>query len=534
MYLRSPRRALVALTAGVLLAGAAVTFALPRLEKAEVDLVADRTSYEAGGTGRLGAVMVIEDGWHTNSHQPTYDYLIPTEVTIGLPEGWSAHDPQYPKGELETFTFAEEPLSVYQHEVTIVVGFDIPTGVADGTYEATLELIYQACDDATCLPPVTVSRSLELRVGAGGTPTNVSRFTPAAETTTAGRGPSPMAGASIGLMIGLGLLGGIILNAMPCVLPVLSIKVFSIVKSASRSRRDVVVGGLATTAGIVMSFWALAVAAIVARSAGEAVGWGVQFQNPVFVAVLVVIVMLFSLNMWGLFEIQLPSRLATIAGSGPNEGIGGHFVTGLFATLMATPCSAPFLGTAVGFALAQPASVILAVFTAVGVGMSLPYLLLAAWPGAVSFFPKPGPWMVRLRQVMGFLLAAAAIWLFYVLAAQLSSERLAFIELSVLGLAFAVWLMSSSASTRGRRLAAIAALAAVGSTVWIAAAAPPPSSSTLPQEAAGLIDWVMFDRQEAERLAAAGTPVPRHRACRRCLRRQRRRRHEGGLDQPQR
>src|SRR5262249_37774147 len=155
----------------------------------------------------------------------------------------------------------------------------------------------------------------------------------------------------------LGLLGGLILNAMPCVLPVLSIKVFSLVKHATLSRRALATAGLATTAGILASFWLLAGGVIAARRAGAAVGWGLHFQQPAFVALLAVVVVLFTLNLWGVFEIRLPGSIATAAGGGPREGVAGHFVTGLFATLMATPCSAPFLGSAVGFALGQSGTV---------------------------------------------------------------------------------------------------------------------------------------------------------------------------------
>ena len=219
-----------------------------------------------------------------------------------------------------------------------------------------------------------------LMVAAGGVTIDDPAFTPAGVEAPR---PTPATGLPFGLMLLLAVLGGLILNAMPCVLPVLSLKLFGMVKSAGEGRSRLVLGTLATTAGIVVSFLALALAAVVASRAGAAVGWGVQFQQPAFVAFLAVVVVLFSLNMWGLFEILLPSSLARVAGSGSREGLAGHFVSGLFATLMATPCSAPFLGTAVGFALAQPVGVIFAVFTAVGLGLALPYLLIAALPAAV-------------------------------------------------------------------------------------------------------------------------------------------------------
>ena len=326
--------------------------------------------------------------------------------------------------------------------------------------------------------------------------------------TVASDGAVADAPAGLGWMLLLGVLGGLILNAMPCVLPVLSIKVFALVKSAALSRRQVVLSSLATSLGILASFWALALLAIGARQAGNAVGWGVQFQQPGFVALLAVVVVLFSLNMWGLFEIQLPGRLAQVAGGGPQHGLAGHFVTGLFATLMATPCSAPFLGSAVSFALAQPAVTVLAVFPAIGAGMAMPYLLLAVWPGAARLLPKPGAWMVRLKEVMGFLLAAAAIWLFYVLAGQVSAAALAMVQLALLVLALAVWLWRAPRPRWAALAAPVLGIAAVvGAVVAATTAAPARAAGGLEEPAAGLIAWVPYDAAEAERLAAAGTPV---------------------------
>jgi suppressor for copper-sensitivity B len=302
-----------------------------------------------------------------------------------------------------------------------------------------VKLTYQACNDTQCLPPIHKEEHATLRIGSGGaattsaTSTTASAAPPAgAPETSAASAPAPGAAANsvaptaaaskatappqpdrglAGILL-FGVLGGLVLNLMPCVLPVLSLKVFSLVKSASLTRREIAVGGMATASGILVSFWMLAGAAIAARQAGAAVGWGVHFQQPAFVALLAVVVVLFTLNMWGIFEVRLPGRVMDMAGGGPREGIAGHFVTGLFATLMATPCSAPFLGTAVAFALARESATVLLVFTAVGLGMSLPYLVLAAWPAAARLLPKPGMWMVRLKEVLGFFLAAAAVWLF--------------------------------------------------------------------------------------------------------------------------
>jgi thiol:disulfide interchange protein len=528
---------LAAALAGLAFPTAPLAAALPPTpEMASVELDVDRTAYAPGGAGRLVALLRIEDGWHVNSHQPSFEYLIPTTAELELPAGWEAATLSYPAGEMERFTFADEPLSVFQGEVPIVASFLVPASATAGEVSVRVKVTYQACNDTQCLPPVDHEQVASLRIGEGqpkesgyfardrdaGGAAAPSRNDGAGRADGTGGGgaarapesapepapeAAPVSGRTLVWMVAVGLLGGLILNAMPCVLPVLSIKVFALVKHASLTRRQVATASLATTAGILVSFWALAAAAVLARRAGAAVGWGIHFQQPAFVALLAVIVVLFALNMWGIFEIRLPGRLADVAGSAPREGLAGHLFTGLFATLMATPCSAPFLGSAVGFALGQSAPVIFAIFTAVGLGMAAPYLLLAAWPGAAKLLPKPGAWMVRLKEVMGFLLAGAAVWLFYVLAQQVSAATLALVQLALLGLALAVWLARSVRSGWPLAAATVATLALAVAPVWLAAVGPPASRGALGQAPRGLIAWVPFERAEAERLAASGTPV---------------------------
>ncbi len=515
-------RQALALLGALTLAAGAVQAQMERPEKAGLALSADRTAYEAGTTARIAAQMTIEPGWHVNSDKPTFEYLIPTVLDLELPPGWADEAVHYPQAEMQTFAFADQPLSVYDGEVFLLADVKVPAGAPAGKVPVTAALRYQACNDTQCLPPVTTREEVILAVGPGGQAVESAAFTaPAAGGTEPAGGapggdqngnrnagaPAGPAGVSLAWMLGLAVLGGLILNAMPCVLPVLSLKVFGLVRSAGHGRSEVVRGGLATAAGILVSFWALALAAIAARSAGAAVGWGVQFQRPGFVAFLAVVVVLFCLNLWGLFEINLPQRLAQVGGRGPREGMAGHFVSGLFTTLMATPCSAPFLGTAIGFALAQEAVVILAIFTAVGLGMSLPYLLLAVAPGTARFLPRPGAWMDTVRGVMGFLLAAASVWLFYVLSAQMSPERVAAIQLGLLSLALFTWLRHRGVSAPAfKRVAGVGMAAAVaviiGLAVWSGGKAPAQATRT-----AGLISWQTFDRAKAESLSSGGQLV---------------------------
>ena len=501
---RSPGR-LAALVLIFLAAGAGGLLAAGRpAPKAAFDLRADRTAYDPGAAVRIAALVEVEPGWHVNSHQPTYDYLIPTSLELELPSGWRLEGIDYPPGELQRFAFEEAPLSVYDGRLTILARLRAAEEPFEGIRSIIARLTFQACDDRSCLPPETLARELEIVLTEGGVPIDDPAFAAPGADGAAGA-PADRSGLPFGWMLLLAMLGGLILNAMPCVLPVLSLKLFGLVKSAGEGRRPVIFGSLATAAGILLSFWLLAAAAVAARSAGQAVGWGVQFQEPVFVALLTVIVLLFCLNLWGLFEIPLPARLAGWAGSGGRSGLPGHLASGLFATLMATPCSAPFLGTALGFALGQPAATVFAAFTAIAVGMALPYLALAAFPAALRLVPRPGAWMDRLKTVMGFLLAAAAIWLFYVLAAQLSRERLAFLQLAALAMALCVW-WAHAAGGAWRKVAWAGVLAAAAATLALAGGGAAPAAGA-PADQGGLIDWQPWDWAEAEGLAAEGRLV---------------------------
>lgn len=224
---------------------------------------------------------------------------------------------------------------------------------------------------------------------------------------------------SLLVMLGIALLGGLILNLMPCVLPVLSIKLMALVSHSESSPRQVRLSFLATSAGILFSFLLLAGGLIALKAMGSAVGWGIQFQQPIFLAFMTLVVTLFAANLFGFFEIILPGAITRRLSSTGSEGLAGSFATGAFTTLLATPCSAPFLGTAVGFALSQGSLEISMIFAALGVGLALPYLLIVAFPRLARLMPRPGRWMIWLRYVMGAALAATALWLLSVLSVQI-------------------------------------------------------------------------------------------------------------------
>jgi suppressor for copper-sensitivity B len=211
------------------------------------------------------------------------------------------------------------------------------------------------------------------------------------------------------------LLGGLILNLMPCVLPVLSIKLFAFTRQAGSGLRDVRLGSAATALGITTSFLLLAASCVGLKWSGATLGWGIQFQQPWFLAGMAVLTVLYAASFFEWLPIGLPSSIATFASKRSGGPMLEAFLTGMFATLLATPCSAPFVGTAVGFALARGPSEIFAIFLCLGIGMALPYWVAALFPGCVRWLPRPGRWMLVVRKFLGILLLGTAVWLIFVL-----------------------------------------------------------------------------------------------------------------------
>ena len=237
-----------------------------------------------------------------------------------------------------------------------------------------------------------------------------------------------------------GFVGGIILNLMPCVLPVISLKIFGFVKQAGQDRRRILRSGLAFVAGIFAWFIGLALLLVALKAAGHQITWALQFTNAYFVLSLAVLVTVFALNLLGVFEISPPETAMRLVGSVAQEGDVGSFFHGVFATVLATPCTAPFLGTALGFAFTQSSLIIFSMFLAIAAGMSIPYILLSAHPAWLRFLPKPGPWMERIKQVMGFLLLATLLFLLYVLGAQRGYEALIWAACFLLVISIVCWM----------------------------------------------------------------------------------------------
>ena len=254
-----------------------------------------------------------------------------------------------------------------------------------------------------------------------------------AETAPAGDAPSSLSATLV-----LALVGGLILNLMPCVFPVIGIKILGFVNQAGNERRKVVEHGVAFSAGVLLSFWALAAVLAVLRAGGSQLGWGFQLQSAAFVFGLAAVMLVFALNMSGVFEFGLR---ATAIGSDlqSKSGLTGSFLTGMLATVVATPCSAPFLAPALGAALALSTLDSFLIFTAIAVGLSTPYLLLSIFPAAVKVLPRPGAWMVTFRQLLAFPLYGTVGYLIWVLAGQVSENDLLMVFFGLVFVAMGVW-----------------------------------------------------------------------------------------------
>ncbi|MCX7722136.1 MAG: thioredoxin family protein [Verrucomicrobiae bacterium] len=262
-------------------------------------------------------------------------------------------------------------------------------------------------------------------------------------------------------MLLFAFLGGLILNVMPCVFPVIALKILGFIQQSGEAPHRVFKLGLASSAGVLVSFIALAVAVIAAQQAGKAASWGMHMQNPQFTLLLTVLVTLVSLNLFGVFEVTLGGRALDVAGKlASAPGMTGAFMTGMLTTVLATPCTAPLLAPALGFAFTQPPVVILVMFIAVGAGLALPYVLLSWRPTWLKFMPKPGPWLARFKVLMGFPMLATAVWLFSFTARRFGPHGTVWLGLFLVTLAFAAWVWGEfvQRGAKGRTLAAVVSI----------------------------------------------------------------------------
>jgi len=405
--------------------------------------------------------------------------------------------PTYTPGKMKYDELFERETMVHYHEVS--ASLDL-SGIAK---PFNLKLEYQGCADAgLCYPPQKLALSVD-PVSASVTEETQALQSPTTVPTTASSTTSPAPSTTdsgwILQAILFALLGGMILNLMPCVFPVLSIKVMSL---AAADRARLAIHGWAYTLGIVVCFVGFAVALLLARKGGEAIGWGFQLQSPGLIAALAYLFFVMGLSMSGLINFG-----SSLMGTGQNltqkSGLSGSFFTGVLAAVVASPCTAPFMGAALGFALTQPAIACLAVFAALGFGMALPLLILCYLPALAARLPKPGAWMDNLKQFLAFPLYLSAIWLLWVFGRQTSVSGMAALCAGAVAIAFGCWLLGREA--RGfwqlvRRISIVSSWAIALMLVW-------QGSESHAQKAISDSRWQAYSPELVASLRAEGRPV---------------------------
>ncbi|MFO1464950.1 MAG: thioredoxin family protein [Steroidobacteraceae bacterium] len=378
-----------------------------------------------------------------------------------------------------------------------------------GPLEGVL-VLWQGSGAAALSVPFAIAAPLTIIAGA--TRTGSPRFARAADAASAASAASVPESSSLATNLLLAMAGGLILNLMPCVFPVLSIKAISLVEQAKKSPGAVRMKGVAFAAGVIASMLTLAAVLLALRAGGQQIGWGFQLQSPVFVTFMCYLLLAVGLNLSGVFEFG-----GSMAGVGDRltrgDGLSASFFTGVLTTLVATPCTAPFMATAVGAALTLPAAQSLLIFTALGLGLSLPYLLLSFAPGLRRVLPRPGAWMDTLKQVFAFPMYASAAWLLWVLAREVSELGLAAALAGLVLVGLAAWSFQKSRQALGhsRVVALLTAVIAMAIALFLPTrmdAAPGGAGASHDSPAgSGESAWQSYDAARLQQLVAQGRPV---------------------------
>ena len=448
--------------------------------------------YSLGALTKGSSVTVditIPDNWHVNANVAADEFLKPSSIEIAA-QGIHFGEPKWPEPIKEYSEALDLENLVFKGHFQITLPIENVDADYDSlTTQATFH--YQACDNSICLAPSQVT------FGVGPVGFNKKRASRddagnmhGSATSTDANGnangnainaPSAAGNATEGaagtfILLLSALFGGLILNLMPCVLPVLSLKLFSLIKQAGESRKRLLVLGTSTTLGILASFWALAGIVAAVKAGGGNAGWGMQFQSAGFIAFMVVILSAFAMSFFGVFEIWLPGSATTkMDKAGRKQGFWGAFFTGALLVLLSTPCSAPFLGTAMGFAFTASTPVLFLFFTAAGVGLALPYMLVSTFPKVLKVFPKPGAWMVTLQKIMGVLLLGTVVWLLWVVHEQAGNVGVgifAAISLLSIAMSFAIGNIAPPGVAFFREVLSVGGAVVILAVIWFAFASP--------------------------------------------------------------
>jgi len=435
----------------------------------EARLAVEREGVGAGESLWIALVLDIAPGWHVYGNKPGETGL-PTKVDWVLPSGFVAGAPIFPPTRRDVTGGIES--EILEGRVLVLSKIQAPESIeGEGPLHFEAKASWLACA-ASCIPG-SARLAIEVPVAQKGrslVDSADAALIRDALVQASARGRQSGAGsvsmAALVSALALAFLGGLLLNLMPCVLPVLSLKLSGLVRRSGRGRREGLSQGLLYGAGILAAFEILAMILIIMKTGGAAIGWGFQFQNPVVVAVSAWLFFMIALNLFGLYGLgfRLAGRAGEAAGAMAVGGGGASsFGEGFLATFAATPCTAPFMGAALGWAVAQPPGATIAVFAALGAGMALPIVLLAAWPSLLSRLPAPGRWMESLRIGMGFPMTATTLWLAWILGRLAGGEAVNRLLVGLLVSALGAWVWGrwGGFEAEGRRRLAVSALSLV-------------------------------------------------------------------------
>lgn len=399
-------------------------------------LLSDTYSVNAGEDIKAQILLDTPEGWHTYYKEPG-DAGLPTKLEWELPQGFSAGEIQWP----HPTKFSEGNLTTYGYSgyTLLPVTLKAPDKIDKKSYSFSVRAQWLVCSKI-CIPEEqTVTIELpagEKLIADADTKTKEPQKTEA--SIPAGSIPDVSIVALL-TTLSLALLGGLVLNVMPCVLPILSLKTLSLVKKSGHVRAHTAKYGIAYTLGVLLSFLVIALFIIGLQQGSEAVGWGFQMQSPTFIGFLVYLLFLVGLNLSGVFYLPV-----IFGGLGNNithgNSLRGSFFTGVLATLVATPCTAPFMASAVGAALLLPPWAAMLVFLTMGFGLALPFLLISIFPGLLKFLPRPGAWMEQFKQFLAFPIYASVVWLLWVLGKQTGIDGAALAMCGLLLIIFIIWL----------------------------------------------------------------------------------------------
>ncbi|NHN38908.1 protein-disulfide reductase DsbD [Pseudomaricurvus alcaniphilus] len=445
-----------------------------------------RLNAELLAPDRLLLNWTIAEGYYLYQKQLK---VVPTDSSQQLPL-------ELPPGQEKYDDYFEEYLQVYYRQLQL----QLPLPDHSGTETYRLAVHSQGCADAgLCYPPqvqmVEVSGG-EARLVAAESPLPANNSVNS--NTLTGTTPSGSSGQWL-LAVAGALLGGLLLNLMPCVFPILSLKALSLANAHHQPHRQHL-HGWAYTLGAMVFFVAIATVMIVLRQAGYAIGWGFQLQSPLVVAALAYV--FFAMGLLFSSSYAIGSSLGGI-GQKLTQGhsLPSSFFTGALACVVASPCTAPFMGSALGYAVTQPTPTALSIFAALGLGMALPFLLLSYYPSLSRIMPKPGQWMETFKQLLAFPLYLTALWLLWVLGRQAGSDAIILAGVGAVAIAFALWLLHRASERRWLRYAALAGLAVALLPLSYINSVPGGSSASLED------DWQPYSSARLEQLLASNTPV---------------------------